>query len=483
VSEHQQLDRRQFLGASLAGGIAAVGGLGPLGRALGSTQPATANAALQGRPNVLFLIVDDLNSWVGAFGGHPNARTPHIDRLCARGVTFEQAFAPAPLCNPCRAAVMSGLLPARTGVYNNSQPMRLSPVTADCVTLTQHFMKHGYVSLGAGKIHHSSFPDPASFDDWDPCKDGAKADRTKGYHAPKVSVWAPIAANEDQAADHKIADYGVAQLQRRHDRPFFLSLGFRKPHLPWIAPQRFFDLYPPDQITLPTINEHDLDDMPPIARSFARRQSEFEAIRQAGKWPEAVGAYLACVSFVDEQIGRVLDALDASPYARNTMIVFWGDHGWHLGQKLTWRKLTLWEEACRAPLAFAVPGLTPPGGRCPRPAGFIDLYPTLSDLCGLPVPGGLDGVSLRPLLQRPNGPWDRPALTDCLMGNRSVRSRRWRYTRYSDGSEELYDHDADPLEWRNLAGESIFADVRAELARYIPATFIPNAPAQEDSDE
>ena len=434
-----------------------------------------------GRPNVLFLISDDMNCFPGAFGGHPDARTPNIDRLCARGVTFERGYCPSPLCNPSRAAVMSGLMPARTGVYGNRQRMRDCPVTADCVTLTQHFMQHGYLSAAAGKIYHMRYPDPASWDEWDRNSWGAGPDEDDIYKTVDNVWWGPIDSPEEQTGEHKVADYGIAQLQRAHDRPFFLSLGFMKPHVPWYAPRRFFEMYPPDKIALPLVNENDLDDVPPIPAHWAR-QKTFNTIRNDGKWPEAVAAYLACISYVDYELGRVLDTLDASPYADNTIVVFWGDHGFHLGPKLHWHKTTLWEEACRAPMTIAAPGISAVGGRCPHPVGFIDFYPTLADLAGLPMPQGLDGVSLRPLLTKPNGPWDRPAVTDYKKGNRSVRSRRWRYTRYSDGTEELYNHAADPLEWRNLAGESAHADVKADLGRYIPATFADEAPRADAKD-
>jgi arylsulfatase A-like enzyme len=230
-------------------------------------------------------------------------------------------------------------------------------------------------------------------------------------------------------------------------------------------------------MTLPKVKDDDLDDIPPAGRKFASPKMH-KAVKESGKWPEAVAAYLATINYMDAQIGRLLDALDASPYADNTIIVFWGDHGWHLGEKLRWCKSTLWEEADRAPLAIVVPGPTAAGGQCMRTVSFADIYPTLVDLCGLPPKGDLEGVSLQPLLENPKAPWDRPARTDFLLGNSTVRSERWRYTRYADGSEELYDHDADEMEWTNLAGDSKYTDVKTDLARWLPKTHAPDAPHQ-----
>jgi len=475
ADKRKVMDRREFLG-SLAAGAAALG----LSRyaslaAQTSTIAATAGAGGKERLNVLFIVSDDLNDWVGAFGGHPQTQTPNIDRLCRRGVTFERAYTCSPLCNPSRVALLTGKMPSSTGVYDNRQPFRQAPAVKDAVTLPQYMMRHGYYSAGAGKIYHGHFPDPPSWNDY-ASPGGAKPKDENITTVAKVT-WGPIDEPESQTSDARIADYCIQQLGKAHDKPFFLACGFRKPHLPWFAPRKYFEKFPPDKIVLPKVKDDDLDDVPPIGRKWAAPKTH-EIIKESGKWPEAVAAYLATINFVDAQVGRLLDALDASPYANNTAIVFWGDHGWHLGEKLHWAKSTLWEEADRAPLAVFVPGMAGMGGRCPRTVSFLDIYPALVDACGLPPKDDLEGLSLRPLLENPAAEWERPARTDFHFGNHSIRGERWRYTRYVDGGEELYDHDADEMEWTNLADDPAHADVKRDLARWLPKTQTPDAPHQ-----
>ncbi len=470
-----KLDRRDFLGR-LVGGAAAAG-LSRIARPLmAATEPmaALADGAPGGCPNVLFIVSDDLNDWVGTFGGHPNAHTHNIDRLCRGGVTFQRAYTPSPLCNPARAAIMTGKMPSTTGVYDNRQPFRLSPVVKDAATLPQYLMQQGYYAAAGGKIYHMKYPDPPSWNDYESLSMGAQPDEDDMTAVGKLK-WGPIDKPEGATADAIVADYTIRQLERKHDQPFFLGCGFKKPHLPWFAPAKYFEMFPPDKITLPPIKDDDLDDVPPIARKWAKTELH-QAVMDAGRRPEAVAAYLATVSYMDAQVGRVLDALDASGYADNTIIVFWGDHGWHLGEKRHWAKCTLWEEAARAPLTIVAPGVTSPNTVCPRTVSLIDLYPTLMELCGLEAKPGLDGVSLVPLLKDPQRPWDRPAVTDFKYGNTSVRSERWRYTRYADGTEEVYDHDADPMEWTNLADDPACAEVKTDLARWLPKRYAPEAP-------
>jgi len=229
-------------------------------------------------------------------------------------------------------------------------------------------------------------------------------------------------------------------------------------------------------VTLPNVNENDLDDVPPIGRQMANPQGDHQKVIETNNWRKAVSAYLACITFTDTNVGRVLDALDRSAYANNTIVVLWGDHGWHLGEKLHWRKFALWEEATRAPLIIAAPGLTRAEAKCSRTVSFIDVYPTLIELCGLPPRAELEGVSLLPLLKNPSAPWDRSALTTHGRNNHSVRSERWRYIRYSDGTEELYDHENDPLEWTNLAGKPEHAQLKEKLARWLPKVNADDAP-------
>jgi arylsulfatase A-like enzyme len=292
--------------------------------------------------------------------------------------------------------------------------------------------------------------------------------------------WGPVDARDEEMGDYKLVSWAAEQLGKKHDKPLFLGVGFVKPHLPWYAPRKYFDMFPPDSIQLPKVLEEDLKDVPAAGVRMARPEGDHRAVREAKQWRHAVQGYLATITFLDGQVGRLLDALDKSPHRDNTIVVFWGDHGWHLGQKEHWRKFALWEEATKAPLIFvAVPGLTKPGSRCDRTVDFLSLYPTLADLCGLKAPPHLEGASLRPLLTNPAAAWDRPAITTHGRGNNAIRTEKWRYIRYADGSEELYDHEADPLEWKNLAGDSRYADVKKQLAAALPAKEAPDAPREK----
>ena len=474
-----EMDRRNFLG-TLALGTAA------------ACLPDTGLLAEshQDRPNVLFIASDDMNDWIGCLGGHPDAMTPNLDRLAGRSVIFDQAHCQAPICNPSRASLMTGLLPSTTGAYGNRQPFRLSDVGRNAVTLPQHFKANGYTATGSGKMYHSKFPDPMSWNTYSPGLFSQSHPQVSPSVKPANGMegmgnidWGPLDVADEETGDYKAAEYCIRQLNGEHDRPFFLACGFKLPHLAWYAPRKYFEMYDPKTVELPPVKEDDLDDVPEIARRFCNPEV-VNRIRDAGKWGEGVAAYLACITFVDTLVGRLIDALDASPHARNTVIVFWGDHGWHLGEKLRWKKSTLWEEATRAPLMISTPGIS--AARCKKPVGFIDIYPTLADLCGLPKKPELEGQSLVPLLKNPDTAWDRPAITTLNQGNHSLRFERWRYTRYRDGSEELYDHTQDEMEWTNLAGDPAYASVKQELARWLPRTDAPGSEVvkwPEDSEE
>jgi len=436
------------------------------------------------RPNVLFIAIDDLNDWVGCLGGNPDVKTPNLDRLAARGVNFTHTYCSAPACNPSRASLMTGILPSTSGVYHNNQPWR--PVMPDVVTIPQHFMAHGYLAIGRGKIYHGGWPDtnPDAWDLYIPKGSDPAPDMTPEDKAMKAKVgkmWsAPIAGTDEDMDDYKVASWTIEQLGKQYDRPFFLGCGFFKPHMTWHVPKHYFDMYPPETITLPNVKEDDLDDVPPVGKQIAKPNGDHKRITEAGYWRRAVQGYLACISFVDAQVGRVLDALDASAYRDNTVIVLWSDHGWHLGEKLHWRKFALWEEATHNVMMMVVPGITKPGGRCSRPVNLIDIYPTLIDLCGLTPKPELEGQSLVPLLKNPRAKRDRPALTTYGRNRHSVRSERWRYIRYDDGTEELYDHDHDEMEWHNLAGRPEYAKVKKEMARWLPKVNVPDAPTGTD---
>ena len=470
------MNRRDFLKLTAAG-------------AATFSVPHLAFSALsaKNKPNVLFMAIDDLNDWIGCLGGHPDVKTPNLDRLAQRGVLFTNAHCSAPACNPSRASLMTGILPSTSGVYRNPNPWRKSPVLADTVTIPQHFTAHGYSAVGGGKIYHGAFPDPPSWQDYFPSQKKNKPDDPMPPNRPVSGIpktahfdWGPVDVPDEQMGDSKVATWAIKQLRKEHDKPFFIGCGFFRPHLPWYVPTKYFDMYPPDKITLPDINENDLDDVPPIGKKMAKPQGDHSKIIKHKQWRKAVQGYLASISFVDTCVGRVINALEKSAYADNTVIILWSDHGWHLGEKLHWRKFALWEEATHNVLMVVAPGVTQPGQRCSRPVSMIDIYPTLIELCNLAPKKELEGKSLLPLLKNPEAKWDRPALTTHGRNNHSLRSQRFRYIRYSDGTEEFYDPDKDALEWNNLANERKYAETKKKLAKWLPQTNVPEMPRTKD---
>jgi arylsulfatase A-like enzyme len=449
-----------------------------------------AFAAPRDRRNVLFIAVDDLNDWIGCLGGHPGVKTPNFDRLARKGVLFTNAHCAAPLCNPSRAAVLTGIRPATSGVYDNNQPMRKAAALANAVTLPQHFMAHGYRVAGGGKIFHGAYPDPKSWHEYFPSQqrnkppDPVPANRPlNGIPSAAQFDWGPVAEPDSRMGDWQVADWIIGELGRKRDKPFFLACGIFRPHLPWYVPAKYFDLYPPGNLTLPNVKDDDLDDVPPIGKKFAKADGDHRKVIEHQQWRKAVQGYLASISFADAVLGRVLEALEGGPHASDTSVVLWSDHGWHLGEKLHWRKFSLWEEATHNVLMIASPGLTKPGGRSKRTVSLLDLYPTLVEMCGLRPRQELEGVSLMPLLNNPAAQWNRPAVTTYLRGNHSVRSERWRYTRYSDGTEELYDRSKDEMEWFNLAAKPELDGVKRELSRWLPKTDAPPSPHERGSGE
>lgn len=438
--------------------------------------------ALADKPNVLFIAVDDLNDWIGVLGGHPQSVTPNIDRLCKRGMLFTNAHCAAPACNPSRAALMTGIRPSTSGVYLNSNPWR--PVMPEAVTIPQHFMKHGYTALGSGKIYHGRYPDPASWDTYFPSKKQQKPGDPLPANRPINGIpktshfdWGPVDADDSEMGDAQVADWVIKQLGKKFDKPFFLACGIYRPHLPWYVPSKYFDQFPLDDIQLPKTLADDLKDVPPAGLKMARPDGDHAKVTKHKQWKHAVQGYLASVAFADKQIGRVIDALDQSPHAKDTIIVFWTDHGWHLGEKQHWRKFALWNEATRTPLAIVAPGVTKPGSSCVQPVGLLDIYPTLIELCGLDARAELEGVSLRSLLDQSfDGNWDRPALTTHGRNNHALRTQRYCYIRYADGGEELYDHDVDPMEWVNLAKDSKYTELKTSLSKWFPSKNAPAAP-------
>lgn len=439
----------------------------------------SARIAAEEKPNVLLIAIDDLNDWVGCLKGSADAKTPHIDRLAKRGLLFTNAHCQAPICNPSRTSIMYGLRPSSSGVYMNAPRPWTVPAMKKRVTLARHFAANGYLTLTAGKIYHGSGLPPGDFDLTAP-KTGQKTKHDDRLVPPEKGfggLWDFGGQSYEEALfqDHQNASWARRFLKEgRVDgkavpkKPFFLAIGFYRPHVPFYSPTRVFDQVP-KEISLPPVKADDWDDIPEIARTVcvapvAPPQSWFE---KQERWREAVRSYHACVRWTDEQVGRLLDALDASPHAKNTIIVLYSDHGFFLGEKQRWAKQSLWERATRVPFIIAAPGKTK-GGSTSAPAELLSIYPTLIELCGLKKRQGLDGRSVVPLLDDATAKWEHPALTTHGRNNHAVRTERYRYIRYRDGSEELYDLQEDPHEWTNLAKREERGELKRELAGMLP---------------
>ena len=452
---------------------------------------ASLPLAAADKPNVLFISIDDLNDWIGVLGGHPQTKTPNIDRLAKSGVLFTNAYTAAPACNPSRAALMTGIAPHKSGVYLNSQAWRPTPVLKDADSIPQHFRKNGYWVAGAGKIYHGAFPDPPSWDVYYPDQQKNKPDDPLPDGRPINGIpntghfdWGSVDAAPAEMGDRKVAEWISGQLSKEHDKPFFLACGIFRPHLPWYVPPKYFEPFPLDKIELPAFNYRDLDDIPAFGLKHANPGKDHANVTKHNQWRQAVQGYLASIYFADEQVGRVLDALESGPNADNTIVVLWTDHGWHLGEKEHWRKFALWEEATKTPLIWRVPeGVssalsegTKAGTRIETPVTLLEIYPTLNELAGIGTKPELSGVSVVPLLKDANAKWDRPALTTYGRKNHALRTPRWRYIRYRDGGEELYDHSVDWMEWKNLATDPQYREVIDRLAKSLPKTDADDVP-------
>lgn len=473
------LSRRDFLGA--AAGV------------------ATAPAAPGSRPNVLFISVDDMNDWVGCLG-HPTIRTPNIDALARRGALFSDAHCAAPLCNPSRTALLTGLRASSSGVYDNEQYWR--PALPDIETIPMYFRKHGYHVAGAGKVFHhvagfnppdqwdefqlQEFDDPwYRRDEWYPWNKKVPAPAGHPFNGlarfQGEFDWGVLPGRDERAyGDQRAIEFGERFLGREQAKPFFLAVGLWHPHIPMFAPQHYFDLYRDAKI--PDSPADDLADLPAVGQRFAAfRREEHERIVREGKWKDAVQAYLACITFADAMIGKLVAALDASRHARNTVIVFWSDNGWHLGEKQHWHKSTLWQRSTHVPLIIAGPGVREAGVARRQPVSLLDIYPTLTALCGLPANPRNEGTALTPLLRNSRARREATVST-YLPNNHAVITRDWRYIRYEDGGEELYDRSADPHEYRNLAADARHGALKQKLARWIPASNAPSVPDRTHFD-
>jgi len=442
--------------------------------------------------NVLFIAVDDLNDWSSLYGGP--IQLPHIGRMAERGIFFDHAYCPSPACNPSRVAVLTGLRTSSTGVYGNKTDWRKA--LPDAMTIPQHFMENGYWVEGAGKVFHhhynNAFHDDASFHRFFKLREDPYPEKhLNGIEnwiggrgngpTSKPFDWGKWPEDENLTPDVQTVDYTIQFLQEEHTRPFFFAAGIFRPHSPWFAPAEFFEQYPLSGLAMPEVLEGDLDDLPPGGIQMLKDGKPFiyETITANGQLSDATPAYQACATFADSQIGRLLDALEQSSYKDNTIIVLWSDHGFHLGEKKHWEKFALWEKTTLTPFIIVAPGTIEPGAVCHVPVSLLDLYPTLIELCGLTERRELEGISLLPLLDNPESEWDRPALMTYGQGNHAVRSGRWRYIRYADGSEELYDHDSDPNEWHNLAGQAEMIQIMKELRTWLPDK---NAKPAEDME-
>ncbi len=442
-----------------------------------AAEPTPALAAK--KPNVLFLAIDDQNDWIGHMGGHPLAKTPHLDALAERGTSFLNAHCQAPLCNPSRTSLMLGLRPTTTGIYGLAPWFRTLPEWSERVTLPQHFKAHGYRTLSTGKIYHGNAgrgdQRHAEFDVWGSAGGlGAKPDKKLIGPTPMgnnpLMDWGVFPHRDEDKGDYQVASWAIEQLKAApKDEPFFLAAGFFLPHVPCYTTQKWYDLYPDDDSVLPEIREDDRDDTPRFSWyiHWSLPEPRLKWVREQNQWRNLVKSYLACTSFVDAQIGRILATLEETGLADNTIVVVWGDHGWHLGEKQITGKNTLWDDGTRVPLIFAGPGVTAEQ-LCQQPAELLDIYPTLIDLCGLTERDDLEGISLRPQLQSAETKRERPAITSHNQGNHGVRSSDWRYIRYADGTEELYNMRTDPHEWSNLAANEEYATVIAEHQKWLP---------------
>lgn len=438
---------------------------------------ALTQMAGEARPNVLFIAVDDLNDWVGCLQGHPQAATPNLDRLAARGVLFANAHCQAPLCNPSRTSLLFGRRPSTTGVHGLAPAPREIASLRDALSLPQCFAAAGYHTATTGKIYHDSAAMPLAREfsvigtkgppPYPPSKLVTTPDTMKAVD------WGPFEADEHKHGDWQIADAAITQLaQAPADRPFLIAAGFRYPHLPCFAPPAWFARFPVD-ITLPPVKSDDRSDVPAFAWYLHWRLPEprLNWLQAQHQWQPLVRAYLASTAFMDAQLGRLLDALDANPRGRDTIVALWSDHGWHLGEKGITGKNTLWERSTRVPLIITGPGIRP--GICREPVELLDLYPTLAARCRLAAPAGLEGLDLSPQLADVAAVRAHPAITTHNRGNHAIRSSRWRYISYADGTQELYDHQTDPNEWTNLASDPAHAAVITEHARFLPKTDVP----------
>ncbi len=450
------------------------------------------------QPNILFISMDDMNEWFGYLGVNPDVKTPNVDRLAAEGMAFSNAVCASPVCNPSRTAFLTGMRPTTSGCYMLCDNLEDSPKRETGIPFPLHMKRNGYHTMMAGKVDHGGEPiDRATektfgesmWSEWGGYFNGQQFDLHSPYRECMTDHpgfykfafhWGPLDDEiEETLSDVQVAGWASEQLEKDYDKPFLLAAGFYRPHLPLIAPKRYFDMYDPDSLWLPPTGSDDMEGMPAAARQVALASYQDSAtgmhrsILDAAKRREITQAYLACVSFVDDCIGRVLDALRKSKYADNTIVVLASDNGWGLGEHFHWKKWSIFDNGSNIPFIIKAPGMGGMGKPCEAGVDLTDIYPTLVDLCGLSNPGHLEGESLRALLSGEQTDRERPGMTSFGPHNHSLRTSQYRYTRYADGSEELYDYHEDPWEHRNLAGDPQLATVKEELAKWFPENPVP----------
>ncbi len=434
----------------------------------------TKNSKQTVPPNVLLIGVDDLNDWIGCMGGHPQAITPNFDRLAARGVLFSNAHCQSPVCNPSRGSLMTSLYPSTTGIYFLSPPPSESQVANSVTWMPQRFQDEGYYVTGAGKLYHNGerqneqhVPNyGGQFGGFGPYPDK----KLSSYPGHPLWDWGVFPEEDSDMPDFKIAEWATNRLAEKHDSPLWLGVGFYRPHVPQYAPQKWFDMYPMETLQLPAIVPNDLDDVPRYGIDISRLNHvhpPFDWVIENDEWKPLVQSYLACVSFVDEQLGKVLDALENSEYKDNTYIVLFSDHGFHLGEKERFAKRSLWKDGAGVPLIIAGPGISQ-GQICNKPVQLLDIYPTLLELTGLEADPMLEGNSLVPLLHNTEANWPHMARSSFGPGNYAIVSKQFRYIQYNDGSEELYDIINDPHEWHNIVKTPEFSNIVKQHREQVP---------------
>ena len=439
------------------------------------------------KPNILFIAIDDLNDWTGLLKGNPQAKTPNMDELASRGMVFTNAHCAAPACGPSRSALMSGIRPSTSGNYVNQNSLTKNPILNNSVLLPEFFQQNGYYVCGSGKLFHGAHfnneVQGRGFDDYYPSntKDQFPWETRLSSPRPMNGIkqglsryadWGPYHADVtlEDINDGKTAKWAAETLLGGEmEEPFFLGAGIFQPHLPNYALQEYFDRFPLDEIELPEgYLEGDMEDVPE-ASSKQRHIAWAKTIRDAGQWKHAIQAYLASSAMTDDLVGKIVGALQKSKYADNTIIVLWSDHGFQLGEKERWAKYSLWERATRVNMIWLAPGVTRPGSTSNRPVNLLDIYPTLASLTGCKPPENqLEGNDLSVLMEDPEAAWDNTTLTTFGYKNYGIRSERYRYIVYADGSEELYDHKNDKWEWKNLAGDPEYAHIIKEMRKGIP---------------